>query len=726
MRTLLSFTLAGLLAQQATFKSNIELVQVDVVVIDKNGNTVHGLTAADFNLTDRKKAQTISSFDEASYKRESAAAPSVPMPAGVMPDVIDNQSTPGRLVVMVLDDLHSFQGRDAKVKEIATKVVNELGPNASMAILMTSGKGSTQVGEDKNHLLAAIDSYHGSKAVRRPTQAVDVQRATPIDPEGDPLAALDIVAKSQETDLQAFEDNMTTLKTMQDASRMVGANDGRRKAFIWVSEAMAYDVSGIFGATRPPGNVAGAGISYELTGEALSSNGVASGGAGDTDPLGHPRAKALSYHALGFLDMMDAMRRSNVVTFAIDPRGKIDPKQFSRECVPPPTGPCDPCAGDCRGQVPDLNAGIRITQRTLDLTSRVSGGFAIVNTDDFDSGIARILDDLDHYYMLGFYPTEPNVKGWHVLYVTVKNHPDYTVRFRHGYDPAGPPLPPKNPDPLVVLSAGVLPKTDLPMRVFAMPIPGRATSGVSSGVTPTRVAIALEVTAPTAGLLEADKLLHDEISYEVLVVDNKKSKVTSRRSEKARWSMKPSDESKAMPETVQYQLPMTIDLAPGRYQLRVAAISTKLGKGGSVYQTIDVPSFTGPLSLSPVVLGYDEGSHVPVGRSTLQASDTGPNLLPFDPALDRSFTTKDTVRLYFEVAREDGASDATATVEISDAAGKAVTNADVDVRPGTLSPVDVSIPLVELAPGGYKLTVKVTDGAHFATRSVAIVVTKPD
>src|SRR5690349_19558067 len=129
MRTLLSFTLAGLLAQQATFKSTVELVQVDVVVIDKNGNTVRGLTAADFNLTDRKKAQTIASFDEASYKRESTAAPAVPMPPDVMPDVIDNQSTPGRLVVMVLDDLHSFKGRDAKVKEIATKIVNELGPN---------------------------------------------------------------------------------------------------------------------------------------------------------------------------------------------------------------------------------------------------------------------------------------------------------------------------------------------------------------------------------------------------------------------------------------------------------------------------------------------------------------------------------------------------------------------------------------------------------------------
>jgi VWFA-related protein len=695
--------------QQPTFKSTVELVQVDVVVIDKNGNAVRGLTAADFNLTDRKKAQTITSFDEASYKRDAAAA-SVPMPPGVEPDVIDNQDTPGRLVVMVLDDLHAFKGRDAKVKEIASKIVSDLGPNASMAVLMTSGEGSTQVGDNKSRLLDAIDRYHGRKAVRRPTEANDVQRL-PIKNEFGGAAALDAVGKAQGTSLQDFDDNMTTLKTLQDASRLVGANDGRRKAFIWVSESMAFDVAPYFGAEKPPGSVPAGGMAYGLTGEALS-------------PLSQAGVSAIPYHALGFIDMMDAMRRSNVVTFAIDPRGKIDYKQFSRECVPPPTGPCDPCAGDCPGQTPEIGSGIRVSQRALDLVSRVSGGFSIVNTDDFDTGIGRILDDLDHYYMLGFYPTEANAKGWHALFVTVKNHPEYTVRFRHGYDPAGPPLPPKNADPLVALSAGVIPKTDLPLRVFALPLPGRSVTA-TPGAPTTRVAIALEVTAPTSSLLEADTLLHDEISYEVLVVDDKKSKVTSRRSEKARWSMKPANEHSPIPETVQYQLPMTIDVAPGRYQLRVAAISTKLGKGGSVYQTIDVPAFATGLSMSALMLGYDEGSHVPVGRSSLQAGDTGPALLPFDPALDRAFTPNDTLRLYFEVAREDGTTDATAAIEIADGAGKIINTADVDVPAGNVAPMDVSIPLAALAPGGYKLSVKVSDGKLSASRAIAFVVKTP-
>jgi VWFA-related protein len=707
MRTILIGTLMGLVAQQATFKSTVELVQVDVVVLDKAGKPVVGLTADNFSVTDRKKLQTIASFDEASFARApTAATPTVAMPAGVAPDVVDNQATPGRLVVMVLDDVHAFKGRDEKVKEIARKVVNALGPDASMAVLMVSGDHSTQIGEDKQSLLAAIETYHGRKTLRRPTQARDAQRATAIDPEEDGAVSLNKVGESQSTDLQAFEDNMLSLKTLQDASRLVGATDGRRKAFIWVSESMAFDVAPYFGAVQPPGSVPAGGVSFELTGQALNSG------------MGKP----LSHYALGFIDMMDAMRRSNVVTFAIDPRGQIDYTEFSQECVPPPTGPCDPCAGDCLHQLPAVDSHIRISQRTLDLTSRVSGGFAIVNTDDFDTGIGQILDDLDHYYMLGFYPTDVKAKGWHPLFVTVKDHPEYTVRFRHGYDPAGPPLPPKNDDPLVALSAGVLPKADLPIRVFALPVPGRSITIGAGGVPATRVAVALEVTAPTDRLIESDQLLHDEISYEILVVDQKKSKVTSRRSEKARWSMKPNDDTTPMPESVQYQLPMTIDLAPGRYQLRVAAISTKLGKGGSVYQTIDVPAFSEPLTMSRIVLGYDEGSHVPVGRSTLAAIDTGAVVIPFDPALDRTFAAKDTIRMYFEVAREDQTTEATATIEISDAAGKVMTTANVDVPSGHLAPIDMSIPLNGFAPGGYKLAVKVTDGTLTASQAVAIVV----
>jgi hypothetical protein len=56
-------------AQPPTFRARIDLVQVDVVVVDRDGNPVRGLTSADFTLLDRGKAQAIVNFDEVSHAR---------------------------------------------------------------------------------------------------------------------------------------------------------------------------------------------------------------------------------------------------------------------------------------------------------------------------------------------------------------------------------------------------------------------------------------------------------------------------------------------------------------------------------------------------------------------------------------------------------------------------------------------------------------------------------
>jgi len=64
--------------QQAApaFRSNVSVVVVDVVVRDKNGAIVRGLTAGDFELREDNKAQQIRSFDF----EEVATAPAAPAP----------------------------------------------------------------------------------------------------------------------------------------------------------------------------------------------------------------------------------------------------------------------------------------------------------------------------------------------------------------------------------------------------------------------------------------------------------------------------------------------------------------------------------------------------------------------------------------------------------------------------------------------------------------------
>src|SRR2546430_5231591 len=49
--------------QRPVFRSGTELVLVNVVVRDKNGNVVRGLTRDDFAVTEDDKPQVITSFD---------------------------------------------------------------------------------------------------------------------------------------------------------------------------------------------------------------------------------------------------------------------------------------------------------------------------------------------------------------------------------------------------------------------------------------------------------------------------------------------------------------------------------------------------------------------------------------------------------------------------------------------------------------------------------------
>ncbi|HEY7475534.1 MAG TPA: hypothetical protein VH679_11015, partial [Vicinamibacterales bacterium] len=50
--------------QRPVFRAAVELIQVDVVVRDRNGTPIRGLTADDFVVLDRAKPQQIATFKE--------------------------------------------------------------------------------------------------------------------------------------------------------------------------------------------------------------------------------------------------------------------------------------------------------------------------------------------------------------------------------------------------------------------------------------------------------------------------------------------------------------------------------------------------------------------------------------------------------------------------------------------------------------------------------------
>ena len=55
---------------------------------------------------------------------------------------------------------------------------------------------------------------------------------------------------------------MTQYKTLQDAARLLGGGDLRRKAFVLLSEGIGKDLNGLFGAMAPPATSRRAGAGY--------------------------------------------------------------------------------------------------------------------------------------------------------------------------------------------------------------------------------------------------------------------------------------------------------------------------------------------------------------------------------------------------------------------------------------------------------------------------------
>lgn len=290
--------------------------------------------------------------------------------------------------------------------------------------------------------------------------------------------------------------------------------------------------------------------------------------------------------------------------------------------------------------------------------------------------MTRLITDLDNYYLLGFSPPGPKDSKYHQIEVRV-NRPGVTVRHRRGYLFGGPPAPPKNSNPLGALIAPVMPKTDLALRLGAVAF---FTTGTDAQVLAT-----LEVDLPPGA---GGRPIADVIEYGIFAADLHKKKVT--RSESRRVDV----------TGARVQLQAVLTLPPGAYQLRASAMSKARDKSGGVA--------LGTLRSGPDQPGL---AHVAPVRGLA---------LPFVPSLDRLFTPADTLRIFFQLRRANAATAVTGTITLVDDAGHEALRTPWALAPLAAATVDVTTPLMGVAPGPYRLVVTASDGQHSAVQEVAI------
>jgi VWFA-related protein len=128
--------------QEDVIRVNTELVQTDVMVFDKKGHFVDGLTAEQFVLKVDNKPQTISFFDRVTFAKSNEQGK--PVAAGATgPNVTSTTPAParGRIVIFFIDDLHLAPDSLSRTRTALTEFIDRgMAENDQVAITSSSGQ----------------------------------------------------------------------------------------------------------------------------------------------------------------------------------------------------------------------------------------------------------------------------------------------------------------------------------------------------------------------------------------------------------------------------------------------------------------------------------------------------------------------------------------------------------------------------------------------------------
>jgi hypothetical protein len=395
-------------------------------------------------------------------------------------------------------------------------------------------------------------------------------------------------------------------------------------------------------------------------------------------------------------DAIAAATRSNVAIYGIDPRGLTD---LGDESIEIQSFPDDTSLGV---GISSLQNELRLSQDSLRVLSDETGGFAVVNKNDYATAYQRIVEDNSTYYVLAYYPPDARPGRLHKIDVRV-TRPGLTVRARKGYvTPKKVEEPkttnsksPSTPELREALDSP-LPVSGLTIHVFAAPFKGAAPNA--------SVLFGVEMRGRDLNLAQNAKLL---LSY--LAIDQNGKVKGGNTDSLAMPNLKP--DTKARIEQTGLRMLNRLDLPPGKYQLRVAAHDTNGGNVGSVTYDLAVPDFQKtPFSISGLVLTSGLGSALP----TVRADEQLKQVLPGPPVSLRSFPQNDEIVLFAEVYDNDAGKphkvDITTTVTTDE--GKVMFKTDETRDSSDLGGArggygyTTKVPMKDLAPGKYVLKVE--------------------
>jgi VWFA-related protein len=597
-------TLAGQGAQPApaepqqpavTFRAEVNYVEVDARVVDAQGRFVSNLTQQDFQVFEDGKPQQVNAFALVNIPVQREPRPLFakrPIERDVQTNLAGYD---GRVYLIVLDDLHTNALLSLRTRAGARQFVERyLGANDIAAVVHTSGR--TDAGQEftsnQRLLLEAIDKFMGRKLRSALLNRLDEeQRTRGVRQPGEPINDTD----SMERGFHA----RNTLDALRDFARVLEGVRGRRKALVYFSEGIDYDIH---------------------------------------DPFGNRDATTVIDSTR---DAIAAATRSNVAFYGIDVRGLGAGAETGIEIQSLPT---DPTLGLSNSAL--LNE-VRLGQDSLRVLSDETGGFAVVNTNDIAGAFERLVEENSSYYVLGYYPANERRDGRFRRIEVRVNKPGLSVKARRGYvAPRGRAQEAKLAGPndatpeLREAMSSPVPVGGLPLATTASVFKGPDNKGA--------VVMSTTIVGRDLALVEKNGLFHNDLEVSWLASDAKGKTFPGERNT-VNLTLKP--DTVARLRASGFRVISSMELPPGRYQLRIAAREANTRRAGLVFYDVEVPDFAKErMSMSSLALTSQLSSAAPTARP----KDPLLKLLPGPLSTYRDFLQNDEIALFTEVYETGG------------------------------------------------------------------------
>ena len=340
-----------------------------------------------------------------------------------------------------------------------------------------------------------------------------------------------------------------------------------------------------------------------------------------------------------------------------------------------------------------LSGERNFSQEGLNALAADTGGRALLNSNDFQDGVARALDETSRYYLLAWKPATDaqRASNFSKIKITIADRPDLKVKLRRGYLSAPRP-------------AQQQAKTD----ATAPEIEKTDDLGVAESSTEElHAALALGYKQTAGGSMQLSSSVQvnaqspDNGSGNLLVnvlgaVFDSKGKAVGSFKQHLEVSRTPAH-APPVYSTVNYQ----VDLPPGLYQVRVFAYERGTTKLTAAMEWVEIPKLKpGALAISSLYVG-EIADGAGAGQVTVNAHRrfARGSHMRFTTYIYNATGSPPQLGLQLKVLRGDQAVITPAEIRLSTEKQSSAANI----------PYTGEFPLNSLAPGTYTLQLTVTD-----------------